>query len=196
MLEVGPVTQLALEGPASPHQATTLPSHLPNKGLAAGRSSDGRLGRTVLSLRRRLLRVDGAGWSRKAGEHRKGNHDRDDGLHGNFHKIVGNTIVAGQRDIARCDGPRCNVRDTSRKSPVRGLVVRGFGRGFANQDARRWKVAAAGALGSCRAMSAATAILLQTSARIAIHLLVHASDVECAGRGRNADENRQGNQGG
>jgi hypothetical protein len=45
-------------------------------------------------------------------------------------------------------------------------------------------------------MSATTAILLQASARIAIHLLVHASDVECAGRGRNADENRQGNQGG
>ena len=39
-------------------------------------------------------------------------------------------------------------------------------------------------------MQAATAILVVgVSARVAIHLLVHAPDIECAGWGRNADEN-------
>ena len=45
---------------------------LPNKGFAAGRSSDRRLGRTILPLRRHRLGVESAGRSRNAGENRKG----------------------------------------------------------------------------------------------------------------------------
>ena len=53
---------------AAERQPAVSGGALPNKRLAAGRSSDGRLGRTVLPLRGHLLGVEGTGRNRKAGD--------------------------------------------------------------------------------------------------------------------------------
>ena len=57
---------------AAERQPAVSGGALPNKRLAAGRSSDGRLGRTILPLRRHFLGVESAGRTRNAGENRQG----------------------------------------------------------------------------------------------------------------------------